>query len=190
MSKKLSPWTVRSSKYILKDKWVNVRADDCVTVDGHEVSPYYVFELPDWAVIVAFDCEMNVLVIEQYRHGLLDTTYEFPGGIVDDDHKDPEQTVRRELLEETGCEVGELYHLASISPNPATYRNKAHLFVGFDCKEVKEPCFEPSEQIAHQFISLDNLNTIIESGGFQQGNHIGNLYLALRKAKNLGKLSV
>ena len=36
----LKPWTVLSSKTVLKDKWIDVRADDCITAEGALIAPY------------------------------------------------------------------------------------------------------------------------------------------------------
>jgi hypothetical protein len=38
----IKPWKVLRSRYVLSDRWIKVRADDCVTSDGTKVSPYYV----------------------------------------------------------------------------------------------------------------------------------------------------
>jgi hypothetical protein len=38
----IKPWKVLRSRYVLSDRWIKVRADDCVTIDGTKVSPYYV----------------------------------------------------------------------------------------------------------------------------------------------------
>lgn len=58
-----------------------------------------------------------VLMVERARapfKGL----WSFPGGRADP-NEDAEATARRELLEETGLEVGRLVHLGSFNPNPA-----------------------------------------------------------------------
>ena len=36
------PWTVRSSRVVVRDRWIKLRADDCVTAEGAEVAPYCV----------------------------------------------------------------------------------------------------------------------------------------------------
>jgi hypothetical protein len=37
-------WRVTASRYIHKDRWIALRADDCLTDDGVPVAPYYVLE--------------------------------------------------------------------------------------------------------------------------------------------------
>lgn len=57
-------------------------------------------------VIVAVTPEAKVLLVEQYRRPIQQTTLEFPAGLVGDDHggegESALDSARRELLEETG----------------------------------------------------------------------------------------
>lgn len=57
----LAPWDIKRSSYPLRDRWLTVRADDCVTSEGVEIAPYYVLEYSDWVQVVAIDTEDNIL---------------------------------------------------------------------------------------------------------------------------------
>ena len=46
-------WRVIRSETLLKDRWIDLRADDCVTSAGIKISPYYVLCYPDWVHVVA-----------------------------------------------------------------------------------------------------------------------------------------
>ncbi len=48
-------WTVNHSRYVLRDRWITVRADDCVTSQGVEIAPFYVLEYLGWVHVVALD---------------------------------------------------------------------------------------------------------------------------------------
>ena len=54
-SQQIEPWTVNGSTTIIKDKWIDLRADDCLTPGGVSISPYYVLRYPDWAHTVCLD---------------------------------------------------------------------------------------------------------------------------------------
>jgi 8-oxo-dGTP pyrophosphatase MutT (NUDIX family) len=82
-------WRVTASRYIHKDRWIALRADDCVTDDGVPVAPYYVLEYPDWVEVVALDADDNVLLVRQYRHGMGDFSIELPAGGMDPGDTDP-----------------------------------------------------------------------------------------------------
>ena len=44
---KPAPWTVRDTRLIHRDRWISLRADDCVSDEGVEFAPWYVLENPD-----------------------------------------------------------------------------------------------------------------------------------------------
>ncbi|WP_180267348.1 hypothetical protein [Nostoc linckia] len=46
-------WTLLSSKYLVQDKWLKLRADTCQMPEGKIVEPFYVFEYPTWVNVVA-----------------------------------------------------------------------------------------------------------------------------------------
>jgi len=93
---------VTRSRHVYRDRWISVRADDCVTASGVEVKPFYVLEYPDWVHVVAVDRYDHILLVRQYRHGLGEVSLELPGGMMDRMDVDPVAAGMRELLEETG----------------------------------------------------------------------------------------
>ncbi|WP_262270196.1 NUDIX hydrolase [Microvirga yunnanensis] len=140
-------WTVTRSRRILHDRWISLRADDCVTPSGVEIAPFYVLEYPDWVHVVAIDAEDHVLLVRQYRHGYGDSTLELPGGVMDAADKDPVTAAARELMEETGYSAENLRLLASLSPNPATHTNRVHVVLAQPARHVGPATPEPSENI-------------------------------------------
>ena len=96
------PWKILSSRYLIRDEWMTLRADRCETSDGVILDPYYIQEGPDWVHVAAFNTEGELLIIWQYRHGSGVVGPELPCGCVDPGES-PLQAVQRELLEETGC---------------------------------------------------------------------------------------
>ena len=79
----LKRWQVTASRYLLRDKWLAVRADDCVTETGAKVAPHDVLEYPDWAHAAAFSGNGHRLVVRQYRHALGRVCVELPGGVIE-----------------------------------------------------------------------------------------------------------
>jgi hypothetical protein len=75
----VKPWKRKSSRYVLPQP-LSVRADDCVTGEGVEISPYYVLEYSDWVNIVLLDGYDHVLLVRQYWHGLGRISLELPCG--------------------------------------------------------------------------------------------------------------
>jgi 8-oxo-dGTP pyrophosphatase MutT (NUDIX family) len=137
---------VTSSRYVHKDRWLTVRADDCLTDDDVSIAPFYVLEYPDWVHIVALDAEGNVLLVRQYRHGLGDFSLELPAGAIDPADADPLSAAARELLEETGC-AGAMTLAGLTTPNPSTHANLIHTIVARDVRQVAAPADDPTERL-------------------------------------------
>ena len=179
----LAPWEVTRSRYALRDRWLTVRADDCVTAEGVEIAPYYVLEYSDWVEVVALDTEDNILLLRQYRHGLGRVSLELPGGAMDARDTDPLQAAARELREETGFSAAEWLHVASLSPNPATHTNLCHIVLarGIECNSV--PDDDPTERIHLIRLPIREAIRLALAGEMIQAIHVAALTLALHKAE-------
>ena len=160
---------------------MTLRVDRCETPDGIIVDPYYVQEPCDWVHVVAFNRVHEILLTEQYRHGIGKVCLELPCGAVESGEQ-PETAIRRELLEETGCQIDELVALPPISPNPARYSNLIYPFVAFGVEQVEAQNLDEAEEIQFKFWSLHKVMELVRKGEFWQSLHAATLLLALDKA--------
>src|SRR5471032_240627 len=97
-------WTLLNSTYSFRDRWLTLRSDTVALPDGETLSPYHVIESPDWVNAIAITADGNIVLVEQYRHAVQQTMLKLPAGHVDAGEA-PDVAVKRELLEETGCEA-------------------------------------------------------------------------------------
>lgn len=141
------PWTVVASEYVRKDRWIGLRADDCLTADGVRIAPFYVVEYPDWVQVVALDDDNQLILVRQYRHGVRAFTIELPAGRMDDGETDATAVARRELLEETGYEAESARVITVASLNPAGVQNRIHTVLMTGMRRVAEPVDDPTERI-------------------------------------------
>lgn len=173
-------WTTLSSKHIVQDRWISVRADICQTVDGHIIEPYYVLEYPDYVNIFAITKSQDVVLARQYRHGAGKTLLELPSGTVETSDKSPIETARRELLEETGFGGGKFVQTGAISPNPANHSNLSHCILATDLEYVTDKVEEVSEKIEVVLLPLEQVIQKLTSGEFLQALHISTLFYGLK----------
>jgi 8-oxo-dGTP pyrophosphatase MutT (NUDIX family) len=175
----VTAWKTLASRYLIRDSWLELRADRCETASGFVIDPYYVQEPPDWVQVVAFDHEERILITRQYRHGAGMICAELPCGTVEPGET-AIQAMRRELLEETGCETETLHALPVLSPNPARYTNRVHPFIATGTRHTQTQRMDPSEDIEFEFLPIPEVLSRIDQGAFLQALHIGSLFLALR----------
>lgn len=173
----LGSWSVNHSTTIIKDRWIDLRADDCTTASGVSITPFYVLRYPDWAHIVCTDRHAGICVVSQYRHAVGRTMMELPGGVVEAG-EDPLKAAQRELLEETGIRGRDWRNCGSYSTNPATHTNSIHVFA-CEVDTMEAPRLDPSEDIRHQFLALDEIKAAIHAGEFAHLLHVGALARAL-----------
>ena len=63
------PWTVRSSRTVVADRWIDLRAETVVNGKGVTLDPFYVLHYADWVHVFAVTTEGMVVLTEQYRAG-------------------------------------------------------------------------------------------------------------------------
>src|SRR3569833_47865 len=175
-----APWKTLASRYVVRDRWMTLRADRCETANGIVLDPYYVQEVADWAQVVAFDAADRILVIRQYRHGAEQAFTELPCGGVEKGEP-PVEAASRELLEETGCRAESVEELPVMFPNPARYNNRIFTFIASGTRQVQKQRLDPTEDIEFEFLPLPAVLALIDAGSFSQALHVSGLFLALRK---------
>lgn len=181
-------WRVTRSETMLQDRWINVRADHCVTPSGSEISPYYVLSYPDWVHIVCLTAANVLVLVRQYRHAAGDSFLELPGGGVDRTDASLEDAARRELMEESGYSAPYWELISSLYPNPATHTNRVHFFLARDAVYTRQPHLDVGE--AGLTVELTDIPSVL--GGLRSGllghaMHASGLLLGLAAA---GRLSL
>ena len=97
-----------------------------------------VLESRDWCSIVALTPDCQVVLVRQFRFGVMAATLEIPGGSVglDEHHLD---AAKRELFEEAGFEAGDWEYLGSSLPNSAFHNNRVHHWLAKNAVRVAGP---------------------------------------------------
>lgn len=180
--KKTGPWRITASCHIHQDRWISVRADDCITPDGVIVAPYYVLEYPDWVHVIAITPDQKIVLIDQYRHAIGKVSLEIPAGNIDPTDAGPIEAAARELLEETGYAADEYRLVTKLSPNPATHTNVIHVVLALNAQRLSDQLLDPSETIEASLMSCRDLLAGILLGDMIQGLQVSSVLLALENA--------
>lgn len=170
------PWETLNSTHLSRKPWLTLRQDRVRLPNGAVIEEYNVLEYPDWVNVVAVTRDGKIVLVRQYRHGLGSVHYELPAGVCDPGDPGPEDSARRELLEETGFGGGDWSHLMTLSANPGTHANLTHSFLATDVERIADPRLEETEDIRVHLVDLDELRVILAGGGVVQALHAAPLW--------------
>jgi 8-oxo-dGTP pyrophosphatase MutT (NUDIX family) len=123
---------------------------------------FVVLEFPDWVNVIPITDAGQVVLIRQYRHGILDSTWEVPGGVIDPG-EEPLKAAERELREETGYESNHVRPIARVSPNPAIQGNWSYSFLAEGCQLAGHRDLDPFEDIEVKLFSMEEIPELIRS---------------------------
>lgn len=117
-------------------------------------------------VIVAITDDERIILVEQYRPPIARPAIELPAGLAGDlPHLSNEPLIeagRRELLEETGYEAGEMVVLTEGFSTPGLSDELVTLLLARDLRKIGDGGGDESEQITVHEVPLAHLNTFVE----------------------------
>ena len=161
MTKQVSEWEEKSRKEIFSKYGRKVDEVIFVMPDGSEKDFIIKREGPA-ACILALTQDNNVVIARQFRPGVKEILNELPGGYVDPEDKNPEEAIRRELLEETGYD-GEV-ELVTTAYDDAYSTMRRYCFVAKNCKKVQEANLEEDEYVDLVEMPLAEFRNLLKSG--------------------------
>ena len=142
--------------------------------------PWYSLRGADYTAVVALTDDRRLLVVRQYRPAVERFTIELPSGIVDPGET-PEQSGRRELLEETGYQAGEWEALGSMLPDAGRLGTRVWFFLAEGVRPVER--WSPEEGLEVLTYSMDELARAILDGAFDHALHVAALVPAMLRGR-------
>jgi len=140
------------------------------------VETFWAVRTGRYAAVVAITEDGRIPLVRQFRPAVETRVLELPSGAVDP-HEDPETAARRELLEETGCEAGELTLLGKLHVDSGRLETQQWAFFAPDVRVVNEhPTGE--EELELSFVTPAELKAAIGRGEFNLSVHLGMVALA------------
>ena len=142
---KRGPYTIKSSKQIYKNPWIEVREDAVVFPNGSE-SIWGTVHIKHGVSVLAMDDQGNIYFTKQFHYGTGNETPEVIAGGIDGDET-PLQAAQRELQEEAGLEAKEWTFIGMMRPMTSYTDHVEHLYLARGLTEVSQH-LDPGEIIS------------------------------------------
>lgn len=126
-------WSLLSKEDISPSKWFPLERHTVRLPNGTIVDDYYISTIGEVALILAVTPQKEIVLVEQYKHGIGQITIELPGGMRQQGQS-LLQTAANELNEETGINIAldQLLPLGQLANNPTKTNQVTHGFICFN----------------------------------------------------------
>ena len=156
-------WNIIQDKKVWETPIFSLHQIELLPDKKKEPVHFYRLSAPEWINVIALTPKNEILLVEQYRVGVDETTLEIPGGMADA-HEETLKAAQRELLEETGYGSDQWIKLGETSSNPAIQTNFTHLYLAKDCRKIQEPENDGNEDIQTHIIPLNRFLELVKNG--------------------------
>lgn len=124
----------------------------------------------------------EVVLVSQYRVPYERNLIEIPAGMRDVPGEPPEQTGRRELIEEAGLAAGEMELLLEMLPSPGMTDSVCSIFLATGCTPVERQLHGPEEQHSEILRTpLGEALAMIDDGRIADAKTVAGLLIAARR---------
>lgn len=144
---KIAKWKTISTEFCENYRVFDVYKKKRENPKTKVVGEFTALSAPEWVNIIPITVDNEIILVEQYRHGIDDISLELPAGIVEK-NEEPRFAAERECKEETGyIGEGDAILLGSVRPNPAFLDNFCHHFLWKNCQLKFQQNLDDNEDI-------------------------------------------
>lgn len=149
--------TINKNK-IYEGKIINLRVDDVLCDNGNKTKREIV-EHRGGAAIALKDKNNKFILVKQYRYAQSQDTLEFVAGKIDP-NENPLETIKREVIEETGYSAKNIKPLGMMFPSPGFLEERIFMYYG-EIDEFKGQDLDENEDLSISRYSLSELVKMI-----------------------------
>jgi len=152
---------------LVENQWVTFLEDKFLLANGKECT-YYHAQKSDAVLVIAIEMlgkKAHTTIVNQHRHPIGQSIWQFPLGGYDSSTEDVEVVARMELQEETGIAAGKIHYMGSFFADPGFTNQKLHVCATNDILEKGEQRLECLEHgLICKTVAVNDIQKMVESG--------------------------
>ena len=164
MDYSVKPWAQLDDRLLQKTRVFDLHAKRMRAPNGSYEGDFYYLRTADWVNVIALTENEELILIEQFRHGISLPTLECPGGMLDPGEEDHLAAAKRELEEETGYVARSIVPIGMVHPNPALLNNRCFFYAAEHATLTKPQHLDDSEDITVRLVPLNEMPKLIAAG--------------------------
>ncbi len=182
----LKPWKTLSEREVYRNKhWLTVIEQAVELPNGHVIPDYLITGVPDVAMVFPLTRHGEVVLVEQYKHGVEDTALDLPAGYIDEG-EDPFEAAKRELEEETGYVGDDWTPLGGYFYDENRHARRFHYFMLRDARADGVQHFDDTEELVVHRLPLGEVAEAVLSGRVQGLHSALGIFRALHAIRQDG----
>ncbi|MDQ5900650.1 MAG: ADP-ribose pyrophosphatase [Patescibacteria group bacterium] len=157
-------WKKLGRKAVFESRFLDVYEDTVELPNGTVIDDYTLTKKPSYVIVLAVTPDQKIIVFKEYKYAVNEELWSFPAGTFKDG-ENPEETAKRELLEETGYTSDSFELLGKLYEYPTKDLHECYVYVAKDIRKVGEHAHEATETIGKiMTLSLDEVRKSIKNG--------------------------
>ncbi len=171
-------WRTLTHTPALTHPYVRVTLDAVQLPNGRIIPDWPTIHLPAFANVLVINGQRQALLVEGYKHGPGQTTWQVPGGLLEPE-EEPLAAIQRELLEETGYHCTQWRALGSFVVDANRGCGVGHFFLAWEARQVATPQSGDLEAMRLFWTPVATLPQALLEGRIGVMSHACNVALSL-----------
>jgi 8-oxo-dGTP pyrophosphatase MutT (NUDIX family) len=171
-------WDVLSRKTVFEHPFLRVETEEVRLPDGRIIPDWPKVYMPEFVNAMVLNESGQVMVIEGYKHGVGRSSWQMLGGLIEDGET-PLETVKRELLEETGYHSPDWVPLGSHVLAANRHCGTGHFFLARNARQIQAPNHDDLEQFVVKWVALSDLRQALFDGRVAAISYAMNIALGM-----------
>ncbi|MFT3705265.1 MAG: NUDIX hydrolase [Agriterribacter sp.] len=161
----IEKWKILSKEDVSPSKWFPIERHSVALPNGKILDDYYVTTLGEVVVIVAITVNHELVLVQQYKHGLGEVIIELPAGMKQE-NTSLIQSAANELEEETGIKVdpSAFIYLGKLCNNPTKSNQVSHGYLITDVTFNSQQQLDDTEEISVLTYPVSVVPDIVKDG--------------------------